>query len=106
MDKQKYFISVGEGEISQVRYQNNDDFVIYATEDEITLLRSKFEDMHESSFDSFKRAHIPFMPYHNDEANDMYDNTMTEAFQLLYDLGDEKTKNHIQTMGILSDKHL
>jgi len=106
MERQKYFISVGEGEISKIPYHNNDHFVIFANEEEIGLLRSKFENLHESSFDSFLRAHVPFIPYHNDEENDMYDNNLTETYQMLYDLGDEKTKKHVQSMGILSDKHL
>ncbi|WP_245833114.1 hydrolase [Oceanobacillus timonensis] len=104
LDKQKYFISVGQGEISRIPYQGNDDFVIYATAEEILMLRRKFEGLHEASFDSYKRTHIPFVPYHLDTANDVYDDTMAGVYQTLYDLGDENTKDHIRTMGILGEE--
>lgn len=106
MEKEKYFINIGTGEISQNRYQNNDDYVIYASSEDITLLRATLENMHGASFDSFIRAHIPIMPYHNDKANDEYDANMIEAFRMVYQLGDEQAKSHIESMGILSDNHM
>lgn len=106
MDKQKYYVNIGNGEISQMRYGNNDDYVIYANTEEISLLRGKMENMHNASFDSFIRAHIPIVPYHNDKANDSYDANLTEAFRMLYQLGDEQTKTHIESIGILSDNHM
>ncbi|WP_249871146.1 hydrolase [Oceanobacillus saliphilus] len=106
MEKEKYYVNIGDGSISQMRYQNNDDFVIYASMQDIALLRSKMENMHGANFDSYIRAHIPIVPYHNDSANDEYDDNLTEAFRMVYELGDEQTKSHIKSMGILSDKHL
>ncbi len=104
MDKQKYFISVGQGEISRIPYQGNDDFVIYATAEEVLMLRRKFDGLHDASFDSYIRSHIPFIPYHLDTANDAYDETITGIYQALYDLGDENTRNHIRSMGILDEE--
>lgn len=46
------------------------------------------------------------MPYHNDKPNDDYDSELTEAFRMMYDLGDKETKQHIEEIGILSDNHL
>lgn len=106
MDKEKYFISIGPGEISRIPFQNNTDFTIYATEDEVSELRRIFDRMHDSNFETYIRSHIPFLPYHNDTANDSYDDALTEVFQTLYKLGDEQTKHHIRTMNILGDKHL
>ncbi|WP_010647283.1 hypothetical protein [Oceanobacillus massiliensis] len=105
MEKEKYYVNIGTGEISQMRYQNNDDYVVYASTEEIALLRAKMENMHGASFDSFVRSHILAIPYHVDQPNDDYDANMNEAFQMLYALGDEQTKNHIESMGILPDNH-
>lgn len=106
MDKKKFYVNVGTQEVSQIEYGNNQDFTIYATEAEARLLRGKLNDMDQANFRSFFRAHVPIMSYHNDKPNDDYDDGMTGAYQMLYALGDEQTKQHIESMGILSDNHL
>ncbi|HLR74380.1 MAG TPA: hydrolase [Virgibacillus sp.] len=106
MEKKKYYVSIASGEISQIQYQNNDEFIIYATDDEVRMLRAKMDNMHDASIGAFWRAHVPIVPYHNDQPNDDYDENITEALRMIYDLGDEETKSHIQTMGVLSDRHL
>ncbi|RKQ29567.1 hydrolase [Oceanobacillus halophilus] len=101
MDKSKYFINVGNGEISQAKHDNNDYLTIYASDSEIGYLRRKFENMHKASFGSFIRSHIPLVEYHNDTANDQYDENMLEVYRMLHELGDETTKSHIESMEIL-----
>ncbi|GGB36890.1 hydrolase [Virgibacillus dakarensis] len=106
MEKKKFYINMGSQEISQVKYGNNEELVIYATENEASMLRHKMARMNDADFRAFFRAHVPIMQYHNDESNDDYDSNMTEAFQMIYNLGDEETKRHIENMGIFSDRHL
>ncbi|RYG74524.1 hydrolase [Lentibacillus lipolyticus] len=106
MDKKKYYVNLGSQEISQIRYDNNDEFTIYATQDEVQTLRHKLDNMNNSDTRAFFRAHVPIMPYHNDKPNDDYDSEITEAFRMMYDLGDQETKQHIEEIGILSDNHL
>ncbi|SDQ29649.1 hydrolase [Virgibacillus salinus] len=105
MEKKKFYINLGSQEISQIKYDNNEEFVIHATEDEVRILRDKMDDMYNADYRAFFRAHVPIMPYHNDSSNDDYDIGITEAFQMIYDLGDENTKKHIDSMGVLSDGH-
>ncbi|HLS10469.1 hydrolase [Lentibacillus sp.] len=104
--KNKYYINLGSQEISRIKYDNNDAYIIYATEDEVQTLRSKLDGMHDSDFRAFFRAHVPIMPYHNDKPNDDYDGGITEAFQMIYDLGDAETKKHIDDIGVLTDNRL
>ncbi|MUK90052.1 hydrolase [Ornithinibacillus sp. L9] len=106
MEKKKYYVSLQAGEISQIKYDNNDEFLIYATDEEIDELRSKINQMDDAAFGTFLRAHIPIKPYHEDPQNDDYDAGITEAFQMLYQLGDENTKSHIESIGILSNRHM
>ncbi|ENH97125.1 hypothetical protein J416_06737 [Gracilibacillus halophilus YIM-C55.5] len=101
MEKKKYYVNLGTQEISQMVYGNNNDFTIYATGEEVFLLREKFNDIHDADMRSYVRSHIPFTPYHNDPQNDDYDTGMTEVIQMIYQLGDEKTKKDINEMGIL-----
>lgn len=106
MERNKYFVSVASGEISQVQYGNNDDFTIYATDSEVRDLRKKMDVMQKAEFKSFWRAHVPIMPYHNDKANDQYNAGIQEAFQMIYHLGEEQTKSDIKSMGILDAEYL
>lgn len=106
MEKKKYYVSVQSHEISQNLSGNNNDFVIHATDDEVRLLRAKFDNMRDAEWGTFWRAHVPIVQYHNDKSNDDYDSEITQVFQMLYDLGDEQTKSHIDSMGVLGDRHL
>lgn len=103
MEKKKYYVSLATGEVSQIRYQNNDDFIIHATDSEARELRSKFDSMDDASLRSFVRAHVPIVPYHHDQANDDYDLSMHEALKMIYQLGDDETKEHVQSMGVLDN---
>lgn len=106
MNRKKYYVSLQSREISQIKYGNNADFTIYATDEEIRMLRAKLDNMYEAEVGTFWRAHVPFIPYHKDSSNDDYDRGITEAFQMIYDLGDEEAKHHIEDMGVLGDRHM
>lgn len=101
MEKKKYYINVGSAEISQVKYDNNEAFIIQATYEEVRLLREKLNNMDSADFRTFFRAHVPILSYHKDQSNDDYDHNMSDAFQMIYNLGDEQTKSHIDDMGVL-----
>lgn len=103
MDKQKYYVNLGSKEISTVKFQNNDSYVIYANDDEIQRLRQIFDHMHDGDMNTFYRVHVPIMPYHKDKGNDTYDAGMLDAFQIIYDLGDERTKEHVTDIGVLDN---
>jgi len=104
MEKKKFFVNIGTHEISQIQFGNNEDFIIHATDEEVRLLRAKMDNMHDAGIRTFFRAHVPIMSYHKDASNDDYDQGITEAFQMIYDLGDEQTRAHLESMGVLGDK--
>ena len=106
MNKKKYYVSIASSEISQIPFGNNDDFVIYATAEEINLLRAKMDRMYEEDMNSFWRAHIPLKPYHKDNPNKQYDSKLMEAYEIVYNLGDQETKSNIRQMGIFEDRHM
>ena len=106
MTKQKYYINLASHEISEENYQGTANFCIYADDEEIEQLRSILNTMDEENFTTFWRAHVPFVEYHNDTANYNYDQNLMGAFQMMHDLGDDETKEHIQTMGILNNRPL
>ncbi|WP_407271937.1 hydrolase [Radiobacillus sp. PE A8.2] len=101
MEKNTYFIDIGSQEISQVQVGDNNDFTINATHEEVHQLRELFKNMYNADIQSFFRAHVPAMPYHNDKSNDRYDEGIKKAFEMIHKLGDEKTRDHIESMGVL-----
>ncbi|GAA0588289.1 hypothetical protein GCM10009001_00140 [Virgibacillus siamensis] len=106
MERKKYYVNMASQEISRIEYGNNADFVIYATWEEAQMLRAKLDRMNDADFNGFFRAHVPIRPYHHDQANDDYDEGITDAFRMIYDLGNEATKEHIVNMGVLSENHM
>ncbi|UOQ94201.1 hydrolase [Halobacillus shinanisalinarum] len=103
MEKNQYYVNIGTREISINHDGNNDEFMINADREELLLLREVFNEMYNSDTRAFFRSHVPFEEYHKDSSNDEYDEGMMRAFQMLYDLGDEKTRQHISGMGVLKD---
>lgn len=102
MNKNTYYISVGSKEISKLKEASPYEFEIEATDDEIEQLRDLFNQANTSDWKSFFRAHAPYIQYHFDRENDQYDENIYHAYELIYKLGDEETKRHIERMGILS----
>jgi hypothetical protein len=102
MDKKKvYYVEVATGEISQSATSSSWNFRIEATDDEIIKLREYFDQNYSTEVQNFLRAHIPYVEYHHDSGNDAYDKALKEIYGMLYELGDEEAKSHIESMGIL-----
>ncbi|MFC4387190.1 hydrolase [Gracilibacillus marinus] len=92
MTKKTYYVNIATQEISQIPYGTNTQFTIEATDEEVFLLREKFNEVRSAEFSTYIRAHIPFVPYHNDPENDAYDEGLSGAYQMIYKLGTEETK--------------
>lgn len=99
--KQTYYVTVANGEISQLSTEAPWDYKIEATEDEITSLREYFDQVYSSDWQGFFRAHVPYLEYHYDRQNDAIDQTNYKIYEMIYQLGDEEAKNHIRSQGIL-----
>jgi hypothetical protein len=99
--KKTYYVSVGTGEISQVKTASPWDYQIEATDDEIAMLREYFDSNYSAEWQGFFRAHVPYIQYHYDRYNDAVDQNLFNIYQMIYELGSDETKNQIQSAGIL-----
>lgn len=99
--KKTYYISLSRGEISQVSTASPWNYKIQASDEEIVQLREYFDQIYSSDWQGFMRAHVPYVQYHHDPTNHAYDETMLKVYELIYALGDEDAKAHIQEQGIL-----
>ncbi|WP_326569855.1 hydrolase [Bacillus niameyensis] len=102
-EKQTYYISIGAGEIFSTPSASPWQFKISATDKEIQQLRQIFNANYDNSIADFARAHIPVMEYHNDPTNDRYDQNLIRIYEMIYQLGDQEAKDHIDSIGILED---
>lgn len=99
--KKTYYIDLGTGSISQSESSATWSFKIQANDEEITELRELFDQNYSTEWKNFFRAHVPYVQYHYDRENDEYDNRIQQVYGMIYKLGDEEAKNHIESMNIL-----
>ena len=76
-------------------------FVIQATDQEVQVLQSVFDDKDRADLETYVKAHIPF---DNETENEEYDKAQKVLYSIIYHLGDEVARHHIDEMGILTDK--
>ncbi|MEB3100593.1 hypothetical protein [Ferviditalea candida] len=102
MEKKKYYISVQSGSILEDQGAAAYELEIEATEAEAAKLQELFDARMTEEDATFVRNHIPAIPYHNDKENDAYDYYLKEIYQMIYNLGTEETRKHIESIGVLS----
>ncbi len=99
--KKRYYVEVSSGEILEDQGASSYHFEIDADEEDIYQLSELFDVTDKDSRLSLYRAHVPAMSYHEDKNNDDYDHHMKEIYTLIHKLGNQKTRDHIESMGIL-----
>ncbi|WP_035512784.1 hypothetical protein [Halalkalibacillus halophilus] len=102
-DPRKFYVSIESKEISELKAGNNDEFVIYGGPEDIIALRECLDGMKDAEFGTFLRSHIPFKEYHKDGDNDAYDTCLMMAYKQIHKLGDEKTKEHIESLSFFEE---
>jgi hypothetical protein len=103
INKNKYYINVSSGEVSLIPLDVS-HFEIEATEEEVSKLKRIFGDIHSANLGTYIRSHIPFVEYSKDSANDRYDDGFRKVYKMIYQLRDNTTKRHIESMGILDSR--
>ena len=103
-EKHSYFINIQSHDIFTEPNVEEWDFKINATESQVAVLERLFDKTDETDWESYIRSHIPFLEYHHQPENKEYDIRMMVIYSLLYYLGDEKTRAHIQDMRILNSE--
>lgn len=101
--RKTYYVSIANGEISQLSTASPWDFKIEATEEEIVQLREYFDQNYSSDWQGFLRAHVPYIEYHHDPTNDSIDVTMQKIYKMMYELGDQDAKDLIKSQNLISE---
>jgi hypothetical protein len=104
MDKNKYWVSVGDQEIVPEGETVNNEFEIEATDQEITELRGQLDDLVKADTELLTRAATPYepLPEPNQEVKNVsYDDQLKNVYRLIHQLGVPETKNHIEEMHVI-----
>lgn len=111
LDKKKYYIAVGSGQILEDKEISSFELEIEATEDEVNQLQELFqlENMEEapiflaphSAKDILNIGAAAWEPYKETEVHEEYDHHLAAIYRLLHQLGTPETKKHIESMNIL-----
>lgn len=104
MASEKYYIDFPNLQISQLEVKENHGLVIFATQSEADLLSHKFDALQSDQVMTMFRANTPIMLYHNSDSEDDFKVVMREALEMIYDLGDEKTRAFIEETGALKGR--
>jgi hypothetical protein len=99
-DKKTYYVDVAAESIL-TEPVDTPSFVIQATDQEVHVLQSVFEDKDRADLESYVKAHIPF---ENKSKNEHYDEAQKVLYAIIYHLGDDAARHHIDEMEILTDR--
>jgi len=99
--KKHFYVSVHGDSILPNEGDAAYGFEIEATEEQVDELQRLFNGRQNADDQAFFRAHVPFLEYHHDQANDRYDDYLTDVYRMIHDLGTPETKSHIESMHIL-----
>lgn len=101
MERKRYYVSVQSGTIMPNQGDAGYELEIEATAEEVALIFRLFDKIAELDLAAIVRTPLPGIPYHHDWVNDDYDVCLQEIYQMLYHVGTEQTKEHIQSMNML-----
>lgn len=99
-DKKTYYVDITAESILTEPVETP-SFVIQATDQEVHVLQTVFDDKDRADLESYVKAHIP---YENQNKNAHYDKAQKVLYAIIYHLGNETARRHIDEMGILTDR--
>lgn len=98
--RKTYYVAVGAKQVLADREAAAFEFAIRANDDEVHQLQELFEDIQDSDEDN--AFHFSGSPTVSDDPeNDTYEALFQDIYRMIYRLGTDETKKHIEKMNIL-----
>ncbi|WP_433945313.1 hypothetical protein [Paenibacillus sp. SN-8-1] len=98
--KTRYYVSVTHHLIQDVQNESA-EYEVYLDDEELGLLRDKLDDLSKEDEYTLKRAPVPYKSADKDEATDSYNDKLIDVYEYLHQIGDEKTRRAIESLGVL-----
>lgn len=80
----------------------NEQLEVRGTDEELEKLRQILEQLERDDQVTQLRAPIPYKSADHDKATDQFNDDLLKLYQLIYNLGTDKTRAHIHDMKILN----
>jgi hypothetical protein len=102
MDERKtYYVAVGAGSILEDREAAAFEFEIRANEEELNKLQEMFEELSSADEAAAFRFPVPPVTASEQERTATYDHQIHDIYKLLFELGTEETKRHIESTNMV-----
>lgn len=98
MKKYKLYVSLTDQRIYTYPDDAPWEYEIAVPKDYIPVFYRLFEQMKELEWRNFYRAHLPYIPYHNDKNNHDIDLRNKKVYALIHEFSNDETKEFIQEL--------
>ncbi|MCZ2260714.1 transposase [Sporosarcina sp. G11-34] len=98
MSKHKMYVSV----VNQKVYSRPEDslweYEVEVPQEYVKIFNGLFKQTEELEWRNFLRAHLPFIPYHNDRDNHEIDLRTQKVYALIHEFTDTESKRFIEEL--------
>lgn len=98
MSKHKMYVSI----VNQKVYSHPDDslweYEVEVPQQYVKVFNGLFDQTAELEWRNFLRAHLPYIPYHNDRDNHEIDLRTQKVYALIHEFTDTKSKRFIEEL--------
>lgn len=98
MDKCRLYVSVTDQRIYHYPDDAPWEYKVDVQREYIPIFKRLFEQTNELEFQNFLRAHLPYVPYHNDRNNHLIDLRTQKVYALIHEFSDQPTKAFIEKL--------
>lgn len=100
--RKTYYVAVGAGQVLEDPEAAAFEFEIRANEEELNKLENLFAELADAEESALVRF-VGWRSVSEREAGEATDAHLRDIYRLLYELGTEETKRHIESMNIMED---
>lgn len=100
LEKKNYYVSVQAGTVLENQGDTAYEFEIQATAEEVEYLQQLLSEKWEFEHATVVSAYLPGIPYHQDDENVGYDNSLRSIYGYIHKLGNGEAKQTIDSMGL------
>jgi len=100
--RKTYYVAVGAGQVLEDPEAAAFEFEIRANDEELNKLENLFAELADAEESAVVR-YVGWQSVSEKEAGAVTDAHLRDIYRLLYELGTEETKRHIESMHILED---
>lgn len=96
--KRKYYVSLSNKKILPVPVDASSEFEVEIDRTFVSVFERLFKQMDDLEMRNFLRAHLPYIPYHNDKNNHDIDLRTQKIYAMIHEFSDPSTQRFIEQL--------